>query len=131
MCIIKNHSDIVTVEDLAVAISNSIDLYSIDMTDAENMAEHVLNLFGYEDMIVDNLLTSRDRDLFYMLEDSDLLSTERHEVLIAKGKVWRIHYWVLRKERIRNLKNGKLKTPSREDPPTVYDTIPNEIWVRV
>src|SRR3989441_8075573 len=64
------------------------------------MAQHVLNFFGYSERIIDNVLEPEDRDAFYMLEDSGILTTEREETTLYDGREWRIHYSMFRKERI-------------------------------
>src|SRR2546428_2612620 len=64
------------------------------------MAQHVLNFFGYSERIIDNVLEPEDRDAFYMLEDSGILTTEREETTLYDGREWRIHYWMFREERI-------------------------------
>src|SRR2546426_7804659 len=89
-----------TVEDLTRAIRNSIDRSGMKDEEARAMAQHVLNFFGYSERIIDNVLEPEDRDAFYMLEDSGILTTEREETTLYDGREWRIHYWVFRQERI-------------------------------
>jgi len=69
------------------------------------MAQHVLNFFGYSERIIDNILEPEDRDAFYQLEDTGILTTEREETTLYDGREWRIHYWLFRKERIFQLIN--------------------------
>ena len=71
--------------------------------DARTIAAHVLNFFGFNERIIDNVLEPDDRDTFYMLEDSGILETERDETTLYDGREWRIHYWLIRKERILEL----------------------------
>src|SRR2546425_10136843 len=75
------------------------------------MAQHVLNFFGYSERIIDNVLEPEDRDAFYMLEDSGILTTEREETTLYDGREWRIHYWMFRKERIA----GRSQAPKAEE----------------
>ena len=42
---------------------------------AGGMAEHALGFFGFYDRIIDNALEPTDRNLFYMFQDYDLLTT--------------------------------------------------------
>ena len=96
------------------------------------MAQFIMDFFGYEDRILDNKLTPRDRDIFYMLEGVDLLKTEMEEATLQKGKIWRIHYWVLNREKIHNLNNLQVSdngevTKTEE---TVYDNLSDQIWTR-
>jgi len=64
----------------------------LDNEVAEEMAEHVLNFFGYGERIIDNMLKTDDRDIFYMLEDLGILKTEREETTLYDGREWRINY---------------------------------------
>ncbi|MFQ5986631.1 MAG: DUF6015 family protein, partial [Thermoplasmata archaeon] len=92
-------------------------------------AQHILNFFGYAERIIDNVLEPDDRDAFYMLEDSGILTTEREETTLYDGREWRIHYWLFRKERIFELANAA--PPLEETIPdldTVYEEIPEDLW---
>src|SRR3989337_3002650 len=100
-----------TVEDLTRAIRNSIDRAGMKDDEARAMAQHVLNFFGYSERIIDNVLEPEDRDAFYMLEDSGILTTEREETTLYDGREWRIHYWMFRKDRIAEIVAG----PKREE----------------
>ena len=92
------------------------------------LAEYVLSFFGYESEVIDNRLDPDDRDVFYMLEEAGLLSTRQEEVFIKKGKLWRIHYWILRTLVIKELAaNGK---PKPVEEAFVYDEVPDEVWNR-
>ncbi|MBX8637678.1 MAG: hypothetical protein KIY11_04875 [Thermoplasmata archaeon] len=118
-----------TVDNLSVAIRNSIDRDDMPAEQAMAMAQHVMNFFGYSERIIDNMLEPEDRDAFYMLEDSGILTTEREETTLYDGREWRIHYWLFRKERIWALING---TEIREDVTSVdtsiYDNVPDDVW---
>src|SRR2546428_6957743 len=92
-----------TVDDLTRAIKNSIDRTGMKEEEARAMAQHVLNFFGYSERIIDNVLEPEDRDAFYMLEDSGILTTEREETTLYDGREWRIPYWMFRKERVHEL----------------------------
>lgn len=95
-----------TVEDLTRAIKNGIDREGLPDEQARRMAQHVLNFFGYSERIIDNILEPEDRDAFYQLEDTGILTTEREETTLYDGREWRIHYWLFRKERIFQLINN-------------------------
>src|SRR2546425_962430 len=92
-----------TVDDLTRAIKNSIDRTGMKEEEARAMAQHVLNFFGYSERIIDNVLEPEDRDAFYMLEDSGILTTEREETTLYDGREWRIHFLMFLKERIAEL----------------------------
>ncbi len=97
--------------------------------EARAMAQHVMNFFGYSERIIDNILEPEDRDAFYMLEDSGLLTTEREETTLYDGREWRIHYWLFRKEKILELvRSAKAKEALLEMEPSVYDDVPEDIW---
>ncbi len=73
---------------------------NIKEEEAIDVANHLVGFFGYSDRIIDNLLEPEDRDVFYMLEESGILKTEREEITLFDGRDWRIHYWVLDKKKI-------------------------------
>ena len=88
-----------------------------------------MSFFGFETEAIDNNLDVADRDVFYMLEEEGLLTTRQEEVMIKKGKMWRIHYWILRVERIKTL--SKPQRPKAEASAfAVYDDLPDDIWNR-
>ena len=123
---------IVTVDELSLAIQNSIDSdYDMEAEQAYILAHHVLNFFGYADRIIDNVLEPEDRDAFYMLEDAGILTTEREETTLYDGREWRIHYWLFRREKIASMMVKTLKDDSgssKEE--SVYDDLPDDIWRR-
>lgn len=118
-----------TVEDLTRAIRNSIDRSGMKEEEARAMAQHVMNFFGYSERIIDNILEPEDRDAFYMLEDSGLLTTEREETTLYDGREWRIHYWLFRKEKILELvKSARAKEALLKIESSIYDDVPEDIW---
>ena len=125
-----NEDSIVTVEELTQAIRNSPDNKGIPEEEAYDIARHVLNFFGYSDRIIDNVLEPEDRDMFYMLEDATILTTEREETTLYDGREWRINYWLFRKDKIRQLMDDEGKNGSEEEEETVYDDIPLDAWDR-
>ena len=125
-----NEDSIVTVEELTQAIRNSPDNRGIPEEEAYDIARHVLNFFGYSDRIIDNVLEPEDRDMFYMLEDATILTTEREETTLYDGREWRINYWLFRKDKIRQLMDDESRNGSDEQEETVYDDIPLDAWDR-
>lgn len=119
-----------TVDDLTKAIRNSIDRQGMPDEEARHMAQHVMNFFGYSERIIDNILEPEDRDAFYMLEDSGLLTTEREETTLYDGREWRIHYWLFRKEKILDLVKQAMEKEklALDEMAMVYDDIPDDIW---
>ena len=125
---------VVTIDLLARAIQNGLSRPKrrLSFEEAKMTAEHVLNFFGVGDRIIDNMLEPEDRDTFYMLEDLDLLRTEREETTLWDGREWRIHYWLLNKEKIVCLASQKVEETVviEEDIGEIYEELPDEIWVR-
>jgi len=119
-----------TVEDLTSAIQNSIENRGIDEDHAYALAQHILNFFGYSDRIIDNILEPEDRDAFYMLEDTGILTTEREETTLYDGREWRIHYWLFRRERIIELMSSADPKKAEDVTESVYGDLPDDIWKR-
>jgi len=119
-----------TVEDLTLAIQNSIENKGMDEDHAYALAQHILNFFGYSDRIIDNILEPEDRDAFYMLEDTGILTTEREETTLYDGREWRIHYWLFRRERIIELMNAADPKKVEDVVESVYGDLPDDIWKR-
>lgn len=128
----KNINDsTLTLDELTLAIRNGIDKEGMPDEQAKEMAQHILNFFGYSERIIDNILEPEDRDAFYMLEDTGILTTEREETTLYDGREWRIHYWLFRKERIHELIDGKASAD--EDVTgslSVYDELTDDMWQR-
>ena len=121
---------IVSLNRLTEAIINSYKEHNMSREDAQNMAYHVLNFFGFGDRIVDNILEPEDRDLFYMLEDFGLLVTEREETTLYDGREWRIHYWLLKKNVINTMACDDVEQCQTSEEYNVYEEIPDEVWSR-
>src|SRR5215470_14801666 len=96
---------------------------------ARKVAQVVLNYFGLDDSVLDNKLTSDDRDRFYRLEEEGLLTSEEEDATVSRGKTWRIHYWLLKKDRIRAAAQ-KSSTPGPEDAEAVYRGMDASAWNR-
>jgi len=126
--IVKSIAGTLTVDDLTRAIKNSIDRAGMRDEEARAMAQHVLNFFGYSERIIDNVLEPEDRDAFYMLEDSGILTTEREETTLYDGREWRIHYWMFRKERIAELVKAQKEKEAREREASIYDQFSEDVW---
>ena len=121
----------ITVDDLTIAIENSIDSdMKLEHEEAFDLAQHVLNFFGYSNRIIDNVLEPEDRDTFYMLEDATILTTEREETTLYDGREWRIHYWLFRKDRIRQLMSDVDDTKTSDSEDSFYKELGDDIWDR-
>ncbi|MFO7991666.1 MAG: DUF6015 family protein [Thermoplasmata archaeon] len=125
----NQNSNVLTIEHLTSAIQNSVDGQGMEKAAAQSMAEHVLNFFGYNERIIDNILEQEDRDVFYMLEDAGLLTTEREETTLYDGREWRIHYWLFQKDKIMTLVQMEPKKEENyESETSVYDDVPDGVW---
>ena len=120
---------IVTQSEVRAALKRTVGRRGMSEEELDALAEYVLSFFGYESEVIDNRLDVDDRDVFYMLEEEGLLSTRQEEVFIKKGKLWRIHYWVLRTQRIKDLARGEAVEASQEAF-GFYDEVPDEVWTR-
>ena len=98
-------------------------------TEARPTARMVLGYFGADDSVLDNKLSSEDRDRFYQLEEEGLLTSEEEDATVSRGKTWRIHYWLLKKARIRDVGQTGEAPPS-DDAESVYRTIGEAAWQR-
>ena len=96
---------------------------------ARNLARMVLGYFGLEDTVLDNKLSSEDRDRFYQLEEEGLLTSEEEDATVSRGKTWRIHYWLLKKDRIRDVGQSRDATivPGAD---AVYRGMADSDWTR-
>lgn len=125
---------IITIDTLAKAIQNGLSRprRKLSLEEAKMTAIHVLNFFGFGDRIIDNMLEPEDRDTFYMLEDLDILETEREETTLWDGREWRIHYWILNKDKIVEIATDGPKevVVEEEDVGDIYGELPDELWAR-
>lgn len=120
---------VLTLENLTVAIRNGIDREGMPEDQAKEMAQHILNFFGYSERMIDNVLEPEDRDAFYMLEDTGILTTEREETTLYDGREWRIHYWLFRKERILELVCGyDMKGEDADSDVSIYEELEDGVW---
>jgi hypothetical protein len=126
--------ELVTIENLKTALQRSLEnAGDQDEEWIDQIAQFVMDFFGFEERILDNRLTPRDRDIFYMLEGMGLLKTEMEEATIQKGKVWRIHYWILNREKISSLVKLPECEECQDDPMSegrVYEHLSESQWER-
>jgi hypothetical protein len=128
--------NIITLEVLSKAIANRI---GIGIAEARRDAGFVMDIFGFQDRVIDNILNPEDRQLFYILEEEGMLKTEREVTTIYDGREWRIHYWVIRKDMILKYakdENKIIKGVLSNKPnigeikdESIYNLIENDVWV--
>ncbi len=122
---------VVTMQQVELALKRTIGKKGMSGEEIEKLAEYLMSFFGYTDEVIDNRLTSEDRDVFYMLEEAGLLTTTQEEVLLKKGKLWRIHFWILKKDQIIRLAQMDEAVKVDVDHSTdVYDELSDEEWAR-
>ncbi len=95
--------DIITYEILFNVLKKLLTKSGMKVEEIKELTYYVINFFGYGDQVVDNILTPADRHVFNTLEELGVLKTRMEEINVARGKLWRIHYWVYRKENIEKL----------------------------
>ncbi len=128
--------NIITLDDLSKAIANRV---GIPIEEARRDAGFVMDIFGFQDRVIDNVLDPEDRQLFYILEEEGMLTTEREETTLYDGREWRTHYWILRKDIILKYarEENKRTRSVLSDKPTlqdisdeaIYDELDDDIWV--
>ena len=118
----EHDHEIITIDELTIAIKNRMKL---DSQTAHNTAEYILNFFGYDSEILDNILQPEDRTVFYLLYDVGILKTDQERILLSTGRDWRIYYWKLDEDIIR----GSLdKEYTEDEEESIYDMITTEQW---
>jgi hypothetical protein len=122
---------VVTMQQVEAALKKTVGKKGMSDAEIKNLAEYLMSFFGYTDEVIDNRLTSEDRDVFYMLEEEGLLTSTQEEVLLKKGKLWRIHYWILKKDQIIRLsQQGSEEEQHKDAEVDVYDQVSDEEWAR-
>jgi len=120
-----------TLAQLTSAIRSKVDT-DMEVVVAESIAEHALGFFGFSNRIIDNALEPTDRNLFYQLQDYDLLTTESEETTLWDGREWRIHYWKFKanaEEFAKAAAAATLLRSKEEDPYSdVYEDVPVSLW---
>src|SRR2546426_3445500 len=91
---------VVTMSEMVAALRATVGKRGMPEEDLRALADYLMSFFGFETEAIDNNLDVADRDVFYMLEEEGLLTTRQEEVMIKKGKMWRIHYLILPVARI-------------------------------
>ncbi|VVB59504.1 Uncharacterised protein [uncultured archaeon] len=124
---------LVTLNILAKAIQRKL---NVNEKEARQYAEIVMDMFGYDDCIIDNMLDHSDRRLFYRLESEGILNTRRDEALLCDGTIWRIRYWEFQKDSIFSSEMNKTERSIRiknstvpsYNPQNIYSSLPETAW---
>ena len=113
------------------AIENKIGL---NKEQAEKIAGFIMDVFGYESRIIDNVLNPEERQLFYMLQAEGFLTAGREQTRLHDGREWLTYYWEMEEENIIQYAHNpprkveKPKVESTPSPQTIYETLSDEIW---
>ncbi|MGB9815917.1 MAG: DUF6015 family protein, partial [Thermoplasmata archaeon] len=127
--------EIVTPDILAGAMVNALKLrgYNMNYNDALKTAEHILNFFGFEDQILENVLENDDREVLYFLEDLDLVDFKKDSVNVNRSilslETWNISTVQLKKKKIFELSTKEIEHP-REVESLIYEKLPEEAWAK-
>ncbi|MEM2954503.1 MAG: DUF6015 family protein [Candidatus Nanoarchaeia archaeon] len=109
---------------------------NIDYEDCKTCANIVLNLMGYNGQILDNLLEQSERDLFYRLEELNIVATSQTYETLYDGREWRIFTWRMNVSKILELYEDKKNHAKKTDLNSftsladVYYQLPEEAWQR-
>lgn len=127
--LVKRTVTVITISELVVALRKTVGKKGMVEEEIDKLADYLMSFFGFNDEVIDNLLSPEDRDVFYMLEEEGLLTTRSEEVNLKRGKLWRIHYWILKKEYIKALAEKKVEE-EKDHYASVYESISEEVWTR-
>ena len=115
---------VMTMEILISALEKTYGKKGMARKDVEELCDFVLSFFGYEDYVLDNVLSAPERDVFYNLEEFGFLETFREEVNIMKGRSWRVNQWKFKKDNIYRIANSQEVEKPEEN---IYDEIFREL----
>jgi hypothetical protein len=117
-----------TIDDLARAIANAFSRGGspISVEDVRGTAAQIIQFFGFEREVVGNHLEPEETALMYQLEDIGLVNTRMEEHKIWNGSRWRVNYFILNVEKIREYSSRNIEN----DEASVYRSLPEEAWVR-
>ncbi len=125
---------IITLEEMTRAIEHKI---GMDKQKAERIAGFILDAFGYESRIIDNILKPDERQIFYMLQSEGFMTTSRERTRLHDGREWMTHYWTLKRETIyscahqlhnKNKKKLIEKQVTKKQKQSIYHDLSDEAW---
>ncbi|MDS0256079.1 hypothetical protein ApAK_00010 [Thermoplasmatales archaeon AK] len=111
---------VMTRDTLIRALEHTYGKKGMARGDVEELCDFILSFFGYEDYVLDNVLSAPERDVFYNLEEYGFLETYREEVNLVKGRSWRINQWRYRKDNIVKIAETQEEVHEEEN---VYEEI--------
>ena len=118
------------------AIKNKLDISEMK---AKKIATFIMDTFGYEFRIIDNILKPDERQLFYMLEAEGILTTGRERSRLQDGREWMTHYWQLQCSQI--LQHAKYKKKiiikksleshtEKRSTSSIYSSLSEDLWTK-
>ena len=127
-----SNDNIVTRSILITSLSKH---YDISHSDAENIAELILDIFGFESRILDNILSHKVRRIFYLLQEESIVVSQHEQGTMMNGQIWELYYWFLNNDIIFHYANSKKmrkifpimphKKPKKF---SIYDILPDSVW---
>lgn len=126
---------IINLEEMTRAIEYKI---GMKKNKARKIASFILDAFGYESRIIDNILKPDERQLFYILQSEGFLTTARERTRLHDGREWMTHYWTLQRETIYDCackslgnKNKSMvkKTVKKQKKDNIYNNLSDEVWL--
>jgi hypothetical protein len=131
----ENEDLLITNDVFAKAIKNSFASVGmeIDYDDALQIAEHLLNFFGYDDTIIENYFETDDRQILYQLEDFGLIKFEISEYSVLREifstDKWKTIKVILNYSKILEMAN-KEQIAIEGNAEKIYEKLPEEVWIR-
>lgn len=124
---------VLSFDELCMALAHLLGKKGMSGEEVRSIAEYMMNFFGYTDRVIDNILLPTDRDIFYMLEEIGVLTVETFEVDLIPKKGWHIHYWVLRKRKLKEVVNKLREAPGKKEKveTSIYGSVSEEVWARM
>lgn len=121
---------IITLKDMTKAIENKLGL---NHDQAKKLAAFIMDTFGYESRIIDNILNPEERQLFYMLQSEGLLTAGREQARLHDGREWLTYYWEIEDETIlyyaHKQKERKKKPIFKTSSQNIYETLSEDMWL--
>ena len=92
-------------------------------------ATQIMQFFGFEREVVGNHLEQDEIALMYQMEDIGLINTSIEEYTLMDGTPWRVNYFILNSEKIREFSSKTVRT-NQDNASLVYENLPAEAWAR-
>ena len=126
--------NIITLKEMTEALEHKLGL---NKQKAQKIAEFIMDVFGYETRIIDNILKPDQRQIFYLLEAEGFMTTERETNRLYDGREWMTHYWELRKNAILRYTNHKptriikriIKPVIKKESGSIYGSVTEDMWM--